>query len=247
MIQWLFSFSKPKRLLEKMTSEITAILKKNYKTTREGEHELRSVVIRIGVVCQTGAQLAPCFVEELFSHFSYGPVVVEGLCVTRHHWDALRGVWGQAKDLLWQTSRYYVLKHRAVDLEKVLESSEWGSFSATSNAETESKFASDPYCNEVKVGDMLLDFEAGLTYDRQRGRQHYLRCTHLTRSRVNAWLVSSQGYKAVSRSFRAAGILPYSVHPMTGEAVFLLGKLTYGWRSWCDFGGLKSFRYTPPT
>ena len=233
-----------------MTSEITAILKKPYKTTHEpnaGELELHSVVIRIGVVCQNGAQLAPCFVEELFSHFSYGPVVVKGLHVTRHHWDALRGVWVGNKDFLWQTSRYYVLKNRAVDLEKILESSEWVSFSAASNAETESKFADDPYCNEVKVAGTMLDFEASLAYDRQRGRHHFLRCTHLVRSRVNAWLVSSQGYKAVSRSYRAAGILPYSVHPVTGEAVFLLGKLTYGWRSWCDFGGLKSPRYTPPT
>ena len=242
MILWLFSFPESKKLLEKMTAEITAVIKKHHKPKNKSNTATQSSIIRVGVVCGDGAQLGPCFVEELYTHFSYGPVVADGLRVGRYHWDALKVVWGRSKDVVWQVSCIPAQRKMGSYLDDLSESNMWVSFSTSANIETEERFCQDPYSNEVNISDMVLDFESGLAYDKKRQRQYYIRCTHVTQSKVNCWFLSGDGYMAVSRPYRAAGIQPYSVHPVTGEAVFLLGHITYGWQSWCDFGGLKASR-----
>ena len=242
MIDWVFSFSESKRFFEKMRSDITSGLRKSNSKPNAGKSNAKSTIFRVGVVCESGTKLSPCFVERLYDHFKYGPVVVEGLAVTRHHWDALKGAWGRNKDVVWQVSCAPVHEKVASHFDDMFSSRMWLNFDATANASTEEQFRKDPFNSNIEFTDMVLDFESGTAYRKEQKKTYYIRCSHITRSKTNCWFLTHDGYIIARSSYRAAGILPYSVHPVTGEPVFLLGKITYGNFDWCDFGGFKTLR-----
>lgn len=247
MIEWVVSFPESKRLFKTMVDEISsAILKSNTSGSRT---KAKVHIVRVGIVCSNGAQLSPSFVEKLHEHFSSGPTTVEGLIVTRQHWDALKREWGRCKNIVWQVSCVTVHHKVASHFERVFDPRMWLNFDPTANTATEQEFQRDPFNSSLDFTDMVLDFESGTAYSSERRKTYYIRCSVIPQSKANCWFLTSDGYKSACRSFQAAGIQPYSVHPSTGEAVFLLGRITYGTCDWCDFGGLKSFRYihTPLT
>ncbi len=268
MIEWLFTRSSAQGQLRSMTASIDTILKtrakqkgvrkrrKGTKSEKEEEEEeeeeegeekqedepLRRV--RVGVTCRQGAQLSPCFVERLFQHYETS-TLWENLVVKRFHWDALSGAWGRNKDFVWQQKT--VPAQYLEDMRDVAIDEMWTPFPGSVNSEIESAFSQDPFCHKFQYQDYSFDFEAGLVYNKIRRNSYPFRCNvTLLDSRVNCWHLQHEGYVSCSDSYRAAGVLPYSMHPTSGTAVFLLGKITYECGEWCDFGGLRSFRYCHP-
>ena len=243
MIEWVMSFPESMRLYKRMVDGITMAIREWKDSGSKPSAYSRPSVVRVGIVCSNGSQLSPCFVEKLYDHFVSGPVIVRGLQVSRHHRDALKGAWGHSEDIVWQVS--YVSVHHDVlrRFDQLFDPKMWLNFDPTANSESERQFQKDPFNSHVSFTDMVLDFECGTAYNHQQRKTHYIRCTYASHSKTNCWFLSSSGYKSACRSFRAAGIQPYSVHPLTGEAVFLLGRITYGTVDWCDFGGMKSSRY----
>lgn len=233
------SFTESKKLFDKMVNEITTFVQKHKSF---GNSKSTPAVICVGVTCSNGAQLSPCFVEQLYEYFSIGPVLVRGLKVSKNHLDALKGVWGDSKDIMWQVSSFPVYEKMEFDLDEVFAYGSWFSFNTSDNSTCEKQFCKDPFASNVNIThmDLVVDFESGTAYNSRRKKNYYIRCSRLTESKTKCWSLSDIGYKSASRSFLAAGIQPYSVHPVTGEAVFLLGRITYNTEDWCDFGGLKS-------
>lgn len=236
------SFPESRKLLKRMVDEVTAAVRKSCKSGA-AKSKSSSPTVRVDVLCCNGAQLSSCFVEKLYEHFSRDPQVVAGLKVSRHHRDALKGAWSRSKHLVWQVSCVPVHGKVTSHFPEVFQSKMWLNFNPTANTRTEAQFRRDPFTSAVDFTDMLLDLESGTAYRKAERKTYYIRCSDVSGSKADCWELSSIGYKTTSRSFRAAGIQPYSVHPLTGEAVFLLGRLTYGQLVWCDFGGLKSYRF----
>ena len=239
MIEWVISFPEAKRLFDRMVKEITTALRNCQCSGRKSKVKPS---VHVGVVCSNGAQLSPCFVEKLYEHFSYD---MEGLEVSRDHRDAMRGTWGRCKDFVWQVSCITV--HSQIRSSEVFSLTTWLNFDPTANSESERQFRKNPLLSRLQFTDMVLDFEGGTAYSSQRQQTYYIRCTHILPSKISCWILTDAGYRTASQSFHAAGIQPYSVHPVTGEAVFLLGRITYSTCDWCDFGGLKSSRYVYAT
>lgn len=243
MIEWVLSFPESKRLFKRMVDEINSAIMKTSTSESKSKSKAKVDIIRVGIVCSNGTQLSPSFVEKLYEHFSSVPTAVEGLKVSRKHWDALKREWGRCKNIVWQVSRMTVHHKVESHFKRVFDSRMWLNFDPTANTATEQQFQKDPFNSRIEFTDMVLDLESGTAYSSERRKTYYIRCSIIPQSRANCWFLTSDGYKSARRSFQAAGIQPYSVHPVTGEAVFLLGRITYGTCDWCDFGGLKSFRY----
>lgn len=243
MIEWILSFPESKRLFTTMVDEINSAIKKSSSARSRQKSKPKLPTIRVGIVCNNGTQLSPSFVEKLYEYFSRGPTTVEDLRVTRHHWDALKGEKRRSKNIVWQVSRIPVHHKVTSHFERVFDSRMWLNFDPIANTSTEQQFQKDPFNSNLDFTDMVLDLESGTAYSSERRKTYYIRSSIVTQSKANCWFLTSNGYKSASRSFLAAGIQPYSVHPVTGEAVFLLGRITYATCDWCDFGGLKSSWY----
>ena len=246
MIEWVMSFPESKKLIKRIVDEVTVAVRKSCSSDGKSNaaKSAPQTTVLVVVLCSNGAQLSPCFVEKLYEHFTLEPPLVAGLTVSRHHRDALKGAWGKSKHLVWQVSCVPVHCKIASHFSEVFQSKMWLNFDPTANSRTGDQFKKDPFASGLDFTDMILDLEGGTAYRKSEKKTYYIRCSDISQSKANCWELTSIGYKSVSRTFKAAGIQPYSVHPVTGEAVFLLGRLTYGQLIWCDFGGLKSFRYT---
>ena len=227
MIEWMFTQTDASAQLKIMISETVRLVKE---AQRSGEGR-----VRIGVVCSDGALLGPCFVEKLYEHFSWENAY-EGLKVTRYHWDAFSAAWGWGPGTVWQQK--YVSKPKNVsdeldDMERL-----WVNFQPEQSDRIERAFAEDPYA-AMALGDDVIDFESGVVFKKRTKRTHRIRCVKLDNSRVICYPLTNKAYKRMVGSYSAAGILPYAPHPHTGEPLFLLGHLNYGYNDWSDFGGLK--------
>lgn len=244
MVKWLFTRPSAQGQLRAMNANIDAALQKRAATSKakgESEEDEGGLGrVRVGVTCCDGTQLSPCFVEKLFHHYDTS-THWDKLTVRRFHWDAMIGAWGHNKDFVWQqrtvpTQRLESIRDVAID-------EVWTVFPSSVNAAIEAAFSQNPYCHKFQYEHYSFDFESGLVYNRRHRNSYLLRCNvSLSNSKVNCWFLGHVGYMACSDGYKAAGILPYSVHPRSGEAILLLGKITYGSGNWCDFGGLKSFR-----
>ena len=257
MIDWLFSTPGALRRLRSMITQINSpiegALKQSTCTSSEGPgmptaspaQAVRRIV-RVGVVCDTGAQMSPCFVEKLYEHYTSASKSPprNGLEVRKYHWDAFRGSWGRNRNFVWQ-HRVLPIRHKKGDVGGISRDRLWFDFPAAVGAVLEEEFQKNPHSRDFKCGDETFSFETGLMYDRNSGNTFRIRCVTSSTSQipgptVNCWFLSGHSYLETAKTYRSAGILPYSVHPRTGEAVFLVGKITYGSRDWCDFGGLKN-------
>ena len=255
MIDWLFSVPGARRRLRSMITQIDSLIEGDAKQSTSGEVPQGTDAsanpaqpvrrIRVGVVCDTGAQLSPCFVEKLYQHYTpKRSSSRKGLEVGKYHWDAFRGSWGRNRNFVWQ-HRALPVRYKKGDAGGISRDHLWLNFPATVGAVLEEEFQKNPHCRDFEYGDEIFSFETGLMYDKNSENRFRIRCVASSQPpaggpTVNCRFLSSHSYLEAARTYRSAGILPYSVHPRTGEAVFLIGKITYGSRDWCDFGGLKN-------
>ncbi len=193
------------------------------------------------VSCSNGHHYSPCFVEKLREIYENDKTLKKQLFIKTEHRDLLRTT---KKDFVWYHSKIPSLYVQHVEM--LTNNRLWVPFDEKMNYHLEQTFQEDPYCSIVPNATDVVDFAYGSLYNKQKRKSFSIRSTVLKaeerRSAVKCRLVGDVVYRAVVKGYDAAGILFYSVHPQTGEALFLLGQLTYNGLTWCDFGGLKHFK-----
>ena len=248
MIEWLFSHRAVETLLKEMTSQISKALTIKA-TSSSNEHSALSTTLRVAIGCQNGAHHSVCFVEKLYEQYSFeNPLeLADGVRVQvkKQHCEATKGEWLNSKDAVWwqhsQMSTKNLPAHKS-HKDLVLNRS-WCSFPTESNSQIEAAFRQNPYATKVDVGKHLIDFERGIVFNKRSRNEFRIRSAipRLEGKVRSSWVVQQDGGK--KQFFCGAGILFYSVHPLTGEAVFLLGHMTYSAMAWCDFGGMRDYGY----
>ena len=190
MIAWLFTHSIARGHLSSMITDIDAAIKKRA-ITRQHKHRVKSKTrgqhdkeeekgddihvwrVQVGVTCSHGTQLSPCFVEKLFEHYDTC-TRWDNLVVKCYHWDALRGVWGQNKNFVWQQKTMPVrLKE---DPQEVAFDDMWTAFPRSINSALESAFMQNPYCHQFQYKDYSFNFEAGTVFNQTRKNLYPFRC-----------------------------------------------------------------------
>ena len=256
MIDWFFTACQgTSEELEKMISSISDLItrriefdstiKRSTDQAKSKEAEPR-LCIRVGVVCHNGAHLSVCFVERLYDHFSICGGRFSRLSVVREHWDATNGRWGKNEDFVWQQS--IVPFKYPTSLKDLLKPSMWKSLQPGVASELEEEFRRNPLnSRNIEIGGYIFNFHDGTMYDKRKKQSYRIRCTVLEGSseKITCRSLNHEQYMSLAKHYRGAGILFYSVHPESGEAVFLLGHITYCYSDWCDFGGLKNAREVP--
>ena len=259
MIEWLYSHYEAEYLFDLMITEINkAILLKTSKSiasdTSTPQNEKRqektpSTSLLVAVACPNGAQHSVCFVEKLYEKYSYeSHLELEAadikLKVKREHRVATKGEWLDVKDVVWQHSMFSVKHMLNHNCKYTAVNRAWSNFPLESCMIIEEGYLRDPLGTNLDIGNHIIDFERGVVLNKRSQEEFRIRSAipMLDEKVQSAWLEDSE-YRALYKSYTSAGILFYSVHLRTGEAVFLLGHMTYGSMSWCDFGGLRSYGY----
>lgn len=245
MIEWVFFHSEAAQLQDVIVHKINALL------TEAEEKAGLERSLRIAVICATGCQLSPCFVEKLFEHFSaayparYLVVKRDHPTICRH----LRKASANGTPVVWQHSNSSQLSQTFSNIhiltKMVSTASKWNDFSSATNTMLEASFQRDPLSSSSVVGVAIANFQDGILRTQRAKMCSFLRCVPRSTAIVFKAVVHQinlKQYKSYvnTHAYQAAGILPYSVHPVSGEPIFLIGKITYGTQTWCDFGGLKS-------
>ena len=228
-----------------MTSLINKTLRQKVTTSKQSGEDLEqsetpSTSLLVAVACPSGAQHSVCFVEKLYEKYSYEShleleVADIKLKVKREHRVATKGEWLDVKGVVWQHSKI-ASKHLAGCKDLLLDRS-WTSFTIDVTNQIEAAFQQDPFAMKLDLGKHVVDFERGVVFNKRSRDEFKVRAAvpRLEGKVKSSWLQEKE-----QKSFYCgAGILFYSVHPQTGEAVFLLGHMTYSCMSWCDFGGMK--------
>ena len=206
------------------------------------------------ICCSTGTHISPCCVERLHEVYSRRPLVLSNLVVRRQHRRA--EVWAREMrgrhNLVWQQTLMPIKYFR--NPAELRNDRMWGTVPLEILPLIEEEFQKDPLNSACKLGkdgakcSHQVDFVAGELYSHRDMKTYRLRCViRDIETKVECRMLDGPSYKTIGRRYGAAGVLFYSTHPITGEAIFLLGHMNYSTESWCDFGGLKSFRYTVPS
>ena len=250
MIEWLFSHYEAELLLETMTTAINEAMKERstalptVSSSEMAPSTTRSLRVAIG--CQNGAQHSVCFVEKLYEQYLLeSPLeLVDGVKVKvkRQHSEAAKGEWLNSVDAVWQHSQFPVTRiphHRSLLFNRA-----WSNFPLESVRQIEAAFLKDPFSVGIDVGKHIVNLGRGTLYNKKSEEEFRIRSTiPSSDEKVHSSWLQHEEYSQLHKSYTSAGILFYSVHPQTGEAVFLLGHMTYGAMAWCDFGGLRKFVY----
>lgn len=204
--------------------------------------------MQVCVCCSTGICVSVSCVERLYEVYTTEKPV--GLTVEREH---KRGTtWAKKqwdhKNLLWQCTKLPVTYFRSV--KELTDERMWNSFPLDLSHLIEEQFQRDPFnsmCEvqqEKSMNTYKLNFETGEVYSSHEMKTYQLCCVCVCsiQDQISCSMMDLAAYKSMTRHYGAAGILFYTFHPITGEPVFLLGHMTYSCESWCDFGGLKSYR-----
>ena len=253
MIEWLFSQSdEAEFILKKITATINEAVKERQTTLlASSDSEIMvqstapSTTLRVAIGCQNGAQHSVCFVEKLYEQFLFeSPLELDGVKVVdvrRRHCEATKGEWLNSEDAVWQYSRSAV-KHILHHRDLISNGTAWCNFPLESGKQIESAFCEDPFNASLDIGEHVINFERGTLYNKKSEEEFRIRSTVPSHDGkvCSSWLQDDE-YGQLHKSYSAAGILFYSVHPRTGEPAFLLGHMTYGSLAWCDFGGLRNF------
>lgn len=257
MIEWLFAQREALKELSVIVKSLDQELDKLSLSLRDHahnkDHTLHSKVtgilkkVIIGISCDDEYELSPCFVEKLYDHYKSTPPIDNLLFVKRQH-TRPESILIQKERLKWQqfpgsssSLKRKTESDRVKQIKHVTTSKEWLDIPQELSASIENAFDKDPLQCNVKIENIVVDFESGILTSILTKQVTLLRCTLTPRDyTINVRAINHRIYKGFVRSYEAAGILPYSVHPVTGEAVFLLGRLTYDRSTWCDFGGMKS-------
>ena len=256
MIEWLFSHYEAELLLKTMTTAINEAIKERstaLAATTSSSEASSSSTLRVAIGCQNGAQHSVCFVEKLYELYSFeSPLDLEQLVaptvdgikveVKRQHCEATEGEWLESKDAVWQHSQFPVTRiphHRVLLFNRA-----WSNFPLESVRQIEAAFLKNPFSAGVDIGKHIINFDRGTLFNKKSEEEFRIRSTiPSSDEKVHSSWLQHEEYSQLHKSYTSAGILFYSVHPRTGEAVFLLGHMTYGAMAWCDFGGLKKFVY----
>ena len=249
MIDWLYSHRPAENILKEMITSINKTLKlkaaSSVSSSCKGQVAAPPTArqLLVAVACQTGAQHSVCFVEKLYQKYSFeNPLELEDdirVEVKREHREATKGEWLDTKDAVWQHSKISC-KH-LINNKNLLLNRSWSNFPNKSMCQIEDVFRQDPYTTKLDIGKHVIDFERGIAYNKRSRDEFRIRSAIPSlEGKVKSSWMQDGGQK---QFFCGAGILFYSVHPWTGEAVFLLGHMTYSSMSWCDFGGMKNYRY----
>ena len=255
MIEWLFSHYEAELLLKTMTTAINeAINERSTALAASSETSPSSTLsLCVAIGCQNGTQHSVCFVEKLYEQYSFeSPLDLEQLVaptvdgvkveVKRQHCEATEGEWLESKDAVWQHSQFPVARiphHRVLLFNRA-----WSNFPLESVRQIEAAFLKNPFSSGVDIGKHIINFDRGTLFNKKSEEEFRIRSTiPSSDEKVHSSWLQHEEYSQLHKSYTSAGILFYSVHPQTGEAVFLLGHMTYGAMAWCDFGGLKKFVY----
>lgn len=199
----------------------------------------------ICITCQEGTRVSPCYVEKLYEEYSHRESVRE-LAVKRRHlrispYEGRQP--NRGKLFVWQRIKIplNVRKFEDLTVEKL-----WSTFPFHTSNVLEEGFKKDPFNGKFQIvqssGSDIFNFETGEMY--RANKMYRFRCAvSVIDDRIPCKMLGNASYKSSSKHYDAAGILFYSTHPITAEPVFLLGHMTYSTECWCDFGGLKHFRY----
>ena len=198
----------------------------------------------VGIVCPDGRHYSPCFVEKLYERFQGDKTLNKQLIIQSHHWDITSHSSRKKEHYVWYKTKVSSKQVRHIEI--LTNNRLWVSLDEHTSRLLELAFREDHYCSSVPNSIYVVDFSTGTLFDKQRRSYFYVRSAlnppNKIQFHVKCRWVGGEGYKGAVKRYDAAGILFYSVHPETGEALFLLGHMTYGTYSWCDFGGLKSWK-----
>lgn len=205
--------------------------------------------LHVCVCCSTGTHLSPCCVERLYELYSNKPQLVSDLVVHRQHVHGEK--WAkrmrERHNLVWQRTQMAVKYF--ISPEELTNERMWQTVPLAILPLIEEEFQKDPFNSACRVGrsgerhSYQVNFVTGELYSHSDMKVYRLRCViRDIDTRVECGMLDGPSYKNVARHYGAAGVLFYSTHPATGEPIFLLGHMNYSTESWCDFGGLKSFR-----
>ena len=245
MIEWVFSSRDAMRKLHSIITSINNELSQKSAMPSPDQTTQPKALI-VGISYNNGTCLSPCFVEKLYDHFSLYPPF-DGFRVKRTHLQANQPI-SDINQLLWQqlpcSSKYSRCQKEFDNTQQIrvlITSRDWSPVPAVLNAQLEQSFSQNPLNTNAVLGDVVVDFVSGYMYNKSTGQRSFLRCSiNPSQATVIVRHLTHESYKPFWKSYVAAGILPYSIHPVSGEAIFLVGKLTYDGGTWCDFGGLRS-------
>lgn len=241
LIEWIFCQRESMKALHDIITSIESKISSN--SSRRNSKTLQSLVV--GISCPNGICLSPSFVEKLYDHYYYSPPFDE-LKVTRTHTafplPVTVGCQWQQLPSVSKFSRHKKSFENIQQLRIITTCRDWSPLPGPLSAKMEESFRKDPLNTRLIIGDVHVDFVEGSLFNKSTGQKSFIRCfTELPQAYVTVReLHDTTSYQSSIRGFEAAGILPYSIHPLTGEAIFLVGQLTYDGGTWCDFGGLKS-------
>ena len=244
MIEWLFSHLPARARLKEVTSRIQKLLTVRATSSSSDTQKLAlSTTLRVAIGRQNGAQHSVCFLEKLYEQFLFeSPLELGGVKVEvkRIHSRATQEEWLNTRDVVWQHSQMSCKS--SLHPKDLIENQSWSNFPSESHSLIEAAFRQDPNASQVDVGKHVIDFERGIVFNKRSRNEFKVRSAIPSfEGKVrSSWVHQGKGDE---QFFCGAGILFYSVHPQTGEAVFLLGHMTYGAMAWCDFGGMKNYRY----
>ena len=244
-IRLLFSQPEPQAALQSIITGVQDLLEnKEPLAGGTGEH----ACVRVGVACREGATLSPSFVEKLHEWFMWDGKTKDLLnSVQRFHYDVFSGHWGARPDrgFKWQKSlRPYHSNRRVASINFPAKKDTWIGFPAAVSNKIEDAFREDPFSANVTIEGDTINFTEGTIYVSSAEMSYQIRSAILfDKTAVPCEVLYNKSYKVLAASYNSAGILPYSIHPLSGEPVLLLGRINYACENWCDFGGLHSFRY----
>ena len=254
MIERLFSNPTVYAELLNMTKAIDQELHRCDPSTQPPESDTDALrpVVCVSVSCLRGTQVSPSFVEKLYEMYSRKPPV-DDLVVKRKHTNSIFKTWWLSKDKEYTWQRSVLATKYLHSVQELANNRLWSSFPMHLLDAIEDGFKRDPFDTNLEVvysrhaGKYVLNFETGEMYSTHDKTAYRIRCI-VSRfdDLLECSILTGTTYKPFAKKYNAAGILFYSAHPVTGEPVFLLGRMTYGCESWCDFGGIKSFRYGLP-
>ncbi len=263
MIEELFSVPSARTELEKLVGcidkELNTKAEKLKAVTAQGEVEEDTAksmaTVRVGISCLNGTQVSPCFVEKLWEMYTYySRSSARCTFVHRHHRDAFPSP-KSSKQKPGDDGFYYVWQHSRLPTNylegprDLLNKRMWVALPMHLLAKVEEDFLRDPFNEKLEIryskggGMYVINFQTGEMYSKHEAKSYRICCTTASNvTSIECQMLTGTSYKSVTKHYQGAGVLFYAVHPKIGEPVFLLGHMTYGSRSWCDFGGLKKFR-----
>ena len=246
MMEWMIHHKEVVTVVHSIMMEIDSAIVDLERRLESRRWKRSGEGVTVAVTCSTGRSLSPCIVECLHDHYSKAPPI-DNLVVTAEHLVALCVPSDSRHRLIWQQfpmlSGFNPLRvHRGVfHILQCVRSPDWVNLPVETSMLVEEAFQKNPLSSNIRVKDLVVDFRNGTLYSKTTSQQSLLRCSLPSQHcAVTVRFLYDKTYKLFVANFKSAGILPYSFHPVSGEAVFLIGHMTYGSHTWCDFGGLKS-------